>query len=158
MKVWIGIAAVVAAVALYMGFAPGPPDREQIQQALKNSVKASKEGRPGGVLEYLSDNFTINNVQYNPNDMAVAKAIKQYRPDVTVTNNEPQINGDKATITSNVRLSIPLVGRGVDIPQVTFTFQKQKGTKWLVFPSKDWKLQQVSVPQSVVDEIAAQFQ
>ena len=133
-----------------------PSDHDQIQQALERSIKASKEGRPGGVLEYLSDNFQVNSVHYTGRN--IADTIKQYKPDVSVATTEPVINGDHATITSGVTLTIPLVNRSIQVRSVTFSFDKELGTKFLVIPTKDWKLVKVSVPQEVVDQVASEVQ
>ncbi|HZH98180.1 MAG TPA: hypothetical protein VEX38_04350, partial [Fimbriimonadaceae bacterium] len=61
------VVAVLAVVFLGMAYAAGvfggPSDKEQIQTALDEAILASKEGRPGGVLDYLSQNFKVNEEQ-----------------------------------------------------------------------------------------------
>lgn len=154
---WVkfGFVALVVIILGWFVLKPGPNDKEQIQTALKNAIKAGKEGRPGGVMEYLSDSFRVNSVSYRPGGAQVADAIKRYKPDVTVDNTEPTINGGTATITSNIELSI--LTRSISVPNVTFTFKKEDAHRWLVIPTKEWKLEGVSAPQDSVDSVAAQM-
>ena len=38
----------------------GPSDQKMIREALDQAVLASREGRPGGVMDYLSNKFAVN--------------------------------------------------------------------------------------------------
>jgi len=156
----VGIACLALAGGIWLVFSPGPSDQEQIKEALAKSIKASREGRPGGVLELLSSNFKVNNTEYSTSSTNFTNAIRNYKPDLKVANTTPAISGDQATIISDVTLdaSILSMHKTVDIPQATFTFHKESGTKWGLIPSKDWKLDQVTIPQSSVDQVMAQFQ
>src|SRR2546423_6864335 len=144
------ILALVVVGVLWILLGPKPNDKEQIKEALNNAIKASKEGRPGGALEYLADSIVVNGTKYQTGQQ-VANAIKKFKPDVKVQTMDPVVNGDKGTITSDIELSIAI--KTISIPNVTFQFGKEQGHKWLVVPSSDWKLEGVSLPQESVDAI-----
>ena len=80
-----GIAGVLL-VARAMLF--GPSDRELIDAAVKESVLASREGRPGGVLEYLSNSFTLNS-ESGLDRKEISRFIKSGKPEVVIRNPQP---------------------------------------------------------------------
>lgn len=123
----------------------GPSDEEQIRGALKESIQASKEGRSGGVLELLSDQFTINE-QTLGGSRDIARVVRDMKPDVEVENWAPAVRGDSATLITPVKLSLSgLVPMSVQIPEVRMEFRKEDAMSWLVFPTKKWKLRRVRV-------------
>lgn len=146
---------VIGGGAIGMGAFGGPSDEELIKQALDDAILASKEGRPGGVLEFISQKFTVNDEQYADRD--IAKTIKDLRPNVEVENPTPTIQGDRATIVSPVRLSVTLPPVGTKLSQVTIKFERESGFKWLVIPTKKWRMVQVEMPEHVVEEVKSQF-
>jgi len=148
------IGALIILGLLWILLGPKPNDQEQIKEALNNAIQASKEGRPGGVLDYIADTIEVNGAKYR-SGQEVANAIKKYKPDVKVQKMDPVVNGDKGTITSDVQLSIAI--KTISIPNVTFKFGKEQGHKWLVVPTNDWKLEGVDLPQESVDAIVGQI-
>lgn len=146
---------VALGLASGSGLFGGPSDRELIQIALKDAIQASREGRPGGVLDFISKRFEVNGEQYGTRD--ISKTIKDMKPDVEIERVEPTISGDAATITSPVRLSVSLPPVGMNISSVTIHFARENGTKWLIFPTKKWRMVRVEIPDEVVNEVRDQF-
>ena len=160
MKVKAIVGSVVAAVVLVvvaMGFGifGGPTDEQMIKTALDEAILASKEGRPGGVLELISQKFEVNDEQYGTRD--IAKTIKDLKPNVEIEQPTPTITGDSATIVSPVKLAVSFPPMGTKLSQVTIRFAKENGLKWLVFPTKKWRMIKVEMPESVVEEVKGQF-
>lgn len=155
---WLGgLAVLIVGLGVAFGFGAfgGKSDKELIQVALDEAIQASKEGRPGGVLDFISRRFEVNGEQYATRD--ISKTIKDMKPDVEISNPEPTISGDTATITSPVRLSVSLPPVGMDLNQVEIHFAKEMGTKWLVFPTKKWRMTKVDIPDDVVNQVRSQF-
>lgn len=153
------IVGVLAAIVVLVGAGAGlglfggPSDKELIKVALDEAIQASKEGRPGGVLELISQRFAVNGESYGTRD--ISKTIKDMKPDVAISNPEPTVKGNSATITSGVNLSV--MAMTTNIPDVTLKFAKESGTKWLIFPTKKWRLVEVSIPNTVIDEVRSKF-
>ena len=145
------VVLVGARAVLSMG---GGDDKKQIVEALQESIKATKEGRPGGVMDKISDHFTINDTDVVARGQII-NWIKNLKPDITVSHQDPVITGDEAQITSPV--SIKGKGMGIDFDRtvegITLIFAKESATEWLVIPTKKWRLKDVKVP----DDIAAQL-
>lgn len=139
-----------------VGVANPQDDKTLIQQALADSIKASREGRPGGVMEKLSDNIKFNGQNENGNQRDIARYIRESKPDVVVENTDPTINGDEATIVSPVHLSMSMLGQSIDkqMKGVTLVFRKENDRDWLIIPVKKWKLAEVQVPDAAVSELA----
>lgn len=122
-------------------------DRDLIVAALNQSIQAGREGRPGGVLEHLSSNLSVN--EQNPGARAlIGRMIRDGKPDVQLSNVEPDIRGETATVISAARLRMTVGGMPVDrtFDEVRISFQKETGTRWLVIPSTEWRIVSVSVP------------
>lgn len=118
-------------------------DRTLIQQALRQSLEASRKGEPGGVLDLLSSSIQVNGEDQSGNRSGIADTIRKLKPDVTVTNQNPLVTGNEATITSPMTLkaSLPVLGdQAFDLKSVTLTFKKETGHEYLVFPVKKWRL------------------
>jgi hypothetical protein len=132
-----------------------PNDKALIVEALKESIKASKEGRPGGVMDKLSSNLSYNGENESGNQGQIAKFIKESRPDVTVTQMEPVVTGDEATIHSPVDLKVEMLGfnQKRHLKDVTITFRKEEDHEWLIFPTRKWKLAEVHVPSASVADL-----
>ena len=87
-----------------------PNDLALIKTALADSIKATKEGRPGGVMDKLSVNLKFNGESESGNRNEIARYIRNSRPEVTVEQIEPVVTGDEARIVSPVDLKIGLLG------------------------------------------------
>jgi hypothetical protein len=133
----------------------GPDDKTQVREALQDSIKASKEGRPGGVMDKISDKITINGEQMVSTNQ-IANWIRNSKPDVVVSQQDPVILGDEAQITSpvTVRANMP-GGVGFDrtIKGVTLIFAKESATEWLIIPTTKWRLKEVKLPDDVVSQL-----
>lgn len=131
-------------------------DKTLIQQALADSIQASKEGRPGGVMDKLSDNLKFNGQNEGGNQYEIARYIRSSKPDVIVENTDPVVEGDEAKIVSPVTLTLSLLGQSTSrhMKEVTLVFRKEEATEWLVIPTRRWKLAEVQVPESSVADLA----
>jgi hypothetical protein len=129
-----------------------PDDRKLIQDALAESIKASKDGRPGGVLDKLSVNIKYNNQDVSGNDRDIARYIRDNKPDIVVENTEPEVKGDEATIVSPVSMKLSLLGQSMErqMKDVTLIFRKEADREFLIFPTTRWKLAEVRVPDTSV--------
>jgi hypothetical protein len=143
----LALGAVSALLVLrFVIFAPQPDDQALIAQALSDSLKAGKEGRPGGVLEILSRKFRIN--EQSPGRFDIAKFIRENKPDVTVLNKAAVVSGDTARIETPVEVKISFLNQKFDqrIENVTLIFEKEESHKFLVIPTTAWRLTDVDVP------------
>src|SRR5580658_486734 len=66
-------------------------DKKMIQDALSESILASKEGRPGGVMDKLSANIKYNNQDVGGSERDIARYIRSNKPDIVVENTDPDI-------------------------------------------------------------------
>ncbi len=141
--VLIGLAVTVAITSISR-----KSDREQIQEALMESISASKEGRPGGVMELLSRNLKLNNIDIDRQN-EIAKFIREQKPDIAMDSMEPAISGDKAVIKSpvHIKYGIGNIGGTWDLPDVKLTFKRENATQWGFIPVKAWKLEKVEMPE-----------
>ncbi|HMS54796.1 MAG TPA: hypothetical protein PKA27_05305 [Fimbriimonadaceae bacterium] len=154
----LGILAVLLLAGIgYMIFKPGPSDAELIKAALKDSIEAGKEGRPGSVLDLLSRNFTVNE-EFAGGRANIAKFIRESKPNLTIENPEPNVSGVSATIDSPARIELRFPAVGFNVREVNLKFRKESGTSFLIFPTKVWKLESATVPPEVVTELASQVQ
>lgn len=148
------LVALIGAAGLFFVSRSGPSDQELIDQALAEAIKAGREGRPGSVLELLSNEFRLNEQQIGSRSQ-VARAIRDYKPDVSVANTTAVISGDGAVIESPVTLRAqPPIPLSFEIPMVRMEFQRENATKWLVLPDKRWRLSRVTIPTDVFNQIS----
>jgi hypothetical protein len=151
--VWIIVAVLaIAGIRFAISSLNAPNDQEQIQLALAESIKASKEGRPGGVMDKLSANLKLNDMDTSGNRRQIAQYIKENQPDVTVLDKQAVITGDEAQIKSPVDLSLNFLGQKMErrIEDVTMVFRREDDRAYLIFPTKKWKLAEVHVPPESV--------
>lgn len=154
-KLIAGIAAVVVLIGVpALQVYPGPSDKARIATALDESLRASKEGRPGSVLEYLTDQFRINEESPGTRNQ-IAKLIRDSRPDVTVGNREPEIFGDQAKIVTEVEVRATFLGQSFDrrFREVTLVFKREPTRKFLIFPTHTWRLDEVFLPEGQVESL-----
>ena len=144
----LGVGAYLLATAKH-------DDRAEIETALKSALKASREGRAGGVIEYLTANVDVNGQAYNVNQQ-FANFIRKYHPDITLGECDPKIEGDNASVKSDIQFSV--LTQSIDVQQVTFTLHREKTRKWLFFPDQEWKVTGASAPDAEYQQILAQLQ
>ena len=142
------LAIVLLALRLTV-FAPQQNDQQLIAKALQDSIQASREGRPGGVLDLLSDKFQINS--QSPRTFDIAKFIRENKPEVEVYNTNAIISGDTARIDTPVHVKFHILTQDIDqkVDNVTLIFQKEDGHKFLIIPDKEWHLVDVQVPANI---------
>lgn len=147
------VVLVGARVIMSLG---GGDDKKLVREALSESIKASKEGRPGGVMDKISDKLTVNNEQVASMGQ-IANFIKNSKPDVEVLKQDPVVMGDEAQITSPVKVKLDLpggAGFNQTIEGVTLIFAKENATEWLFIPTKKWRLKEVRLPDNVMSQLS----
>jgi hypothetical protein len=147
--IWVlGAVAAVIVALLVVRMVNRPSDEEMIRRALQESLQASKEGRPGGVLDLLSRDLTVNEV--DPGRGQIARFVRDSRPDVDVLDDTPFIAGDEARIVSPVRIRAAILGYTMDrqIEDVTLIFRRERGREWVVLPVDKWRLYSVHAPNA----------
>ncbi|BBO23002.1 MAG: hypothetical protein AMXMBFR19_02390 [Chthonomonadaceae bacterium] len=160
-KLRIGIlflsGALLAAVIRLVLFANEPSDQALIKAALEDSLQASKEGRPGGVLELLSNQFSVNET-LSPSHRDISRYVRDFRPDIEIVQWNPDVRSDSASVRSPaiVKFGFP-VNQEVRISEVELGFEKESGVKWLLIPTKEWKLTSVTIPQEALQELVSNF-
>ncbi|MEX2242736.1 MAG: hypothetical protein WD716_02700 [Fimbriimonadaceae bacterium] len=141
-----GAVAVTALTVLFVATAPS--DEDLIRQAIEESSKASSEGKPGGVLDYIDSAFLFNNTPaFDRNE--IAKVVRLAKPEVEFSSFAPQIEGDEATVVADVKLKLDYLSFNIDrtVPGVEVRLRKTTGTRWLVFPGTKWKITEISAPE-----------
>lgn len=148
---------VLGGLILRVLLTPGPSDQELIRTALQESIKASREGRPGNVLELLSREFTVNE-QVVANSREVARIVRDYKPEVEIQNYEAEIQGDRAFLITPVNLQargpIPL---GFTLSKVEMEFVKEPKPRFLILPGHTWKLEKVTIAPESFQNLAQGF-
>jgi hypothetical protein len=154
-KIVILVAVVLAAllgIRFLLTQSSGASDQQQIEAALEESIQASKEGRPGGVMDKLSSRLHINEMDTSGNRNQIAEYIKKSKPDVTIQNRRAVVTGDEARIVSPVTIEANMLGQKMsrELQEVTLVFRKEDDREYLIIPTKKWKLAEVEVPDSVI--------
>jgi len=155
------IVAIVAALVVILGIRIGisamskPDDQKLIQAALKESIEASKEGRPGGVLDLLSDNLKFNSQDLTVNKSQIARFIHDNKPDVEVKDQKALVTGDEARIVSPVELTLGPFGHRT-MNEVTLVFNKEAAREFLIVPTHRWRLVDVRVPDTALTDMLFQ--
>ena len=148
---FVGI-AILATVMRFTLFGNNASDQELIKGALKESIEASKEGRSGSVIELLSDQFEVNGQQ--PGTAQISRMVKEYKPEVEVSNDDPVIAGETAEIISPVKLKLKFpLSQSFEISDVKFHFQKEQATTLIFFPTKKWRLRSVELPDDAMKQL-----
>lgn len=142
-----GIVALLIVGKVGLGFINQPDDKTLITEALKEAQKAGREGRPGGVLDFLSFDVSINEEKMSGSRREIADKIKEMKPDIEFTKVEPIITGENARLESpaTVKISIGPISRDVPISNAVITLKKQDDRDWLIIPRKSWKITDIRV-------------
>jgi hypothetical protein len=155
----LGVTAVVVAV-LFAGrvgiaFLTQPDDKTLIKEAIAECAKASREGRAGGVLDFLSKNMTLNENEVSGNRSEVSKYISNMKPDVEFTSIEPNVFGDEAKVESPAKFTLSLLSfeKTFDIPKVTVSLKKEEERTWFLVPTKKWRITNIQVPAETIGQI-----
>jgi hypothetical protein len=151
----VGGVALAYAIKFGVNQFTAPPDDVMIHHALDEAVQASREGRPGGVTDHLSQTFTINNFSFG--DADISRYIRDHHPDVTVSYRKPKIDGAFAEMDAPVSITFRLLSfeQTVPVPNVKLMFHKEEGHDWMGLPVREWRLSSVEVPDTSVSNLSA---
>lgn len=148
----VGLLVVLGGVRIAIGLANQPDDPKLIRQALDRAIQASREGKPGGVLDLLSKDLKLNDTDVGIHRADINKFIREQKPDLVVLDPTPKIIGEEARIVSPVELDLGILGKR-NLSQVTLIFKKEDATEYLVFPVRAWRLTEVRAPDTAVNEL-----
>ncbi len=149
-KIGIGLAVLLVGLgAVRFGlFSKGPDDQTLIRQAMDDAIVAAQEGRSGPVLDFISDQISVNgSTQFSKKQ--IAQYVRANKPEVKVADDTATVSGDSATVVTSVHVRVPAFG-GMpfdgEFKDVTMLFAREDTVKWLIFPAKTWRLRKVSSP------------
>ena len=148
----VAVVLVLFVIRVGLSMAKRPDDRQLIQNALKEAIQASKDGKPGGVMELLSRNLKVNDQNVGGNTRDIADFVRRQRPGIEVLEPEAQITGAEGRIVSPVTLDLGLLGQRT-IKEVTMKFRKEDATEYLVIPVTKWRLVEVEVPETSIADL-----
>ena len=148
-KVLVVSCVVLVAALVGIFYATAPSDEELIERALEEAIVASREGKPGGVLEHLSRSMVYDGQQVLDWNK-VSQYIKVAKPVIEIDANRPQIDGDQAIVVAKIDFKMGFQTLSIDetIDNVEIRFGRESGTRWLIFPAPQWKITEVSAPES----------
>ncbi len=151
---WVYLTAM-AAIVLVLGFLASRPkgtDSDQVKVALEDSIKASREGRPGGVLDKLSAAFQVNDQSVSSGQ--VANAIKRFQPAIDVDKPSPVVTEDTAHVISPMKVTLNVMGHSSEytVNNVDIEFHREIGNKWLIYPVSTWHMTQIHLPSDVMTQ------
>lgn len=158
-RAWILVIVILAATVggMIVMARDTRSDEEQIRTALQESIDMSREGRAGGVLDLLSSHFKIEGV-FNLSPAAIAREIRENKPDLRFSNERLVVDGEKAEMTADIAVS-GSVGMGpvskdfsVPIQGVRLLFRKEGATRFIFIPTQAWKLTEVKLPAGFVPD------
>jgi hypothetical protein len=153
-KALIGIVVLLAIVLGVKGVMTllGPSDQQLIKEALQEAIKASREGRAGSVMDFISQKLKVNEVKIMGRD--AADFIRQAKPEIVVKSINPVVNDAEGTaiVQSTVNLKVSYLGFNIDrdVEGVTLKFARESAREWLIFPVKQWRLTDVSLPPDAI--------
>lgn len=144
----VGIVAALVVGRIAIGLINQPDDKTLIMKALKEAQVASKEGKPGGVLDFLSSDLTVNQSEAAGAKRNIADYIKKMKPDVEFQDSEPQILGESARLDTAAKVTIGILTmtKSFDLPSTVIRFEKEESREWLIIPKKTWKIKSIEVP------------
>jgi hypothetical protein len=150
-KAWIGAVVVLVglvAIRVVLTMSARTSDQDQIRTAVAESIELSKDGKPGGLMELLGSQLTVNSQDASGAMSQVADFIKKQHPDVKFDHIDPLVTGDRAQVTSPATVDLNFLGqhRTFHLREVLLIFKREPGTKWFVIPTEKWRLEQVEVP------------
>lgn len=140
-----GVVLLLMVGKVGLGFLNQPDDKTLIVEAVKEAQKASREGRPGGVLDFLSLNLNFNGAETGSGRSQIADYIKNQKPDIEFTSLNPQVFGETARIESpaKVKIGIAAFSTDVTIPNTVIELKKEVSREWFIIPTKKWKITEI---------------
>jgi hypothetical protein len=142
-------ALILAGIRIAVSVAHRPTDETLIQQALTDSLEASRKGEPGAVMDLISKQLKVNEQSYSDSPQ-IAKFIKESKPDITIQDRKTLITGDEARIVSPVEIKLSMLGQSMDqsIDNVTLIFHREEARGFLFLPVVKWRLTEVRLPEN----------
>ncbi len=142
----VGIIAILL-LGVRMVMFSGVSDHELIRQTIDEALAAGRDGRPGGVLEQLSQTFQFND-EAAWDKRQLAQVIRTSRPEITLYNREPVIRDDTATVVTRARVRGQALGMPInfDIPSVTIQLRRGTQMRYWIVPMKKWRIVSISAP------------
>ena len=154
----VGAALVLILIGLGLGLTRRPDDKALVRQAILEATKAAREGRPGGVLDNISAEATLNG-QGAGSQRQIVEAVRKFRPDVALKEADPTIIGDEARVTTSgtVTLGILNATRTFDLSRATVVLTKEADRTFFVIPSHRWRVTRVEIPDEVAASLVGQL-
>lgn len=146
--------ALVGGVFVVRGLLAQPADKQLIEAALEEAALASREGRPGGVFDYLSRSLQVNEIEVGTG-RNVADYIRNAKPRVEFINPVIEILGDDARVVSDVTVQAFPMPQPVRVAGVTVQLAKETKMHWLVFPGKQWRIVRIDAPNANLSDFVA---
>ena len=117
-------------------------DKTLISEAVEEAIKASKDGRSGGVMDFLSTKLKFNNTELETGRGEVAKFIKNSKPEFEFSSLTPQIFSTNARIETSAKMKVGILNfkQTVDIPKVIIHLEKEEDREWLIIPHRTWRI------------------
>lgn len=150
----VAILGAIVAITLLKPY----DDVKEIRKAIAESIKASKDGRPGGVLDHVSVDLRINESSIG-GARDISDFVRKFKPDVEIPQVDPKVFTDSAQINTPIKLTLGMFGarQSYDLKDVIITMKKEEDRMWLVFPSHTWKVAEVRVPANSFPEAIMGF-
>ncbi len=154
--VLLGFALLLVLGRIGLGLVRPPDDARLIREAIAEAAKASREGRPGGVLDALSSEASLNG-QTAESPRQIADVVRRLQPDLQIASIEPTITGDEARVVSPAKLTLGLLGakRTYDVARLTVVLGREDDRDLLVIPTHRWRVRRVEVPEDVLGGLLA---
>ena len=152
----LGIALLLLVCRIGLGLVRKPDDQALIRQAIAEATKASREGRPGGVLDNLSAEASLNG-QTADSRGQIADVVRRLRPDLQLSSGEATITGDEARVVGPAKLTLGILNakRTYDIAKITVILRREDDRDLLVIPTHRWRVSRAEVPDEVVAGLIA---
>ena len=150
----LGLALILLIGRIGLGFLRAPDDAGLIREALNETTKAAREGRPGGVLDYLSAEASLNG-QKAPDVRGIADSIRRYSPDVKLNSTDATIAGNEARVVTAGEVSFGILNARATVPlnRVTITLTKEEDRDFLIIPTHRWRVTKVEVPEQEATDL-----
>lgn len=139
---WLALLPALVIAFCVVLFQPPPPNQTQILTQLEAARAAGERHDVGGVMKVISEHYHDPNV---PGPVQMRFVLNKYlsgAEPVQVTQSIPvvSVTGDTATSTSHLRVVSTLDNRVLYDHDVTLQWTREDGTKFLVVPTKVWRV------------------
>ena len=154
--VLLGIALLLLVGRIGFGLVRPPDDQALIRQAIAEATKASREGQPGGVLDNLSAEASLNG-QTAESPRQIADVVRRLHPDLELASEDATITGDEARVVGPAKLTLGVLNakRTYDVAKMTVILKREEARDLLVIPTHRWRVSRVEVPEEVLGGLIA---